>query len=66
MQERRRAILAIVAVLVAVAAFDRPIVAVSVATPNASPSPMAQAAVNLGILGTVVLRWTARRLTPGG
>ncbi|MES2755695.1 MAG: hypothetical protein V4659_13650 [Pseudomonadota bacterium] len=63
MRERQKAMLAIVALLLVASAFHRPIATVAVDPNLADPAPTAaQAAVDLGVLGTVVLGWTAKKL----
>lgn len=63
MRERRR-VLAIGALLLLIATWvERPAPLVSVSTDLAERAPTtAQAALDLGMLGTVVLSWTVQRL----
>lgn len=62
MRERRRTILAMVALILAVAAVRQPIAVIEVA-PHAVDAgvPTAQAAVDLGALGTIGINWTLKR-----
>lgn len=63
MRERRRAFFAGAMLVVAVAWLDRaaPLVAIETDLPDRAPAT-AQAAVDLGLLGTVVLSWTVKTL----
>lgn len=63
MRERRRTLIAGAMLLLAAAWYDRPAPLVSIETDLADRAPTtAQAAINLGMLGTVVLSWTVQRL----
>lgn len=63
MRERRRALFAGAMLILAAAWLDRatPLVAIETDLANRAPTT-AQAAVDLGVLGTVVLSWTFKRL----
>ena len=65
MRERRLVIAALAFLLLAVAADRRPAFQIAVDAPLTEQLPgAAQAEVDLGVLGTVVLGWTARKLAP--
>ena len=63
MRERRRTLAAGLMLLLAAAWLDRatPLVTVETALTDRAPAT-AHAALDLGILGTVVLSWTVKRL----
>lgn len=63
MRERRRTLIAAALLLVAAVGFDRatPLVSIETDLPTRAPTT-AQAAVDLGVLGTVVLSWTLNNL----
>lgn len=63
MRERRRALVAGALLLVAATWFDRPAPLIAIDTRLAERAPAtAQAAVDLGLLGTFVISWTFGRL----
>ena len=63
MRDRRRTLIAGAMLLVAALWYDRPAPMVSIETDLAERAPAtAQAAIDLGVLGTVVLSWTVQRL----
>ena len=63
MRDRRRALAVGALLILATAWIDRPAPLVSIETDLADRAPAtAQAAVDLGILGTVVLSWTVETL----
>lgn len=63
MRERRRTLIAAALLLVAATGFDRatPLVSIDTGLPTQVPTT-AKAAVDLGVLGTVVLSWTLNNL----
>lgn len=63
MRERRRTLAAGLMLLLAVAWLDRAMPLVSIETDLADRAPAtAQAAIDMGLLGTVVLSWTVKTL----
>lgn len=63
MRERRRTLIAGAMLLVVAVFYDRPAPLVSIEADLADRAPVtAQTAVDLGLLGTVVLSWTVKRL----